>query len=315
MAGWGEQNIPDMSGKRVLVTGGASGIGYEAVRALAQHGAHVVLVDRNEQAGLAAIETIRALHPAASIEFRALDLSSQQAIKHFAEQLCAEGKPLDVLINNAGIQPLSSRRSTVDGFELTFGIGHLGHFSLTALLLPLLLAAPAPRVVTVSSMVHGQGTFDWQDLQIEKDYSAQRPYNQTKLANLLFAQELQRRADAAGVKLQSMAVHPGVSRTSIGANRKSLGSYGLMDHVTTLVLLAVMPLLGQSAQGGALPTLFAATSPDAKGGEFYGPSGFGEMKGPPKRAVVKRAGLDQDAARRLWDVSEQLTGIRFDRLS
>ncbi|TJY59056.1 SDR family NAD(P)-dependent oxidoreductase [Sinimarinibacterium sp. CAU 1509] len=311
MADWSEQNIPDQTGKRALITGAASGIGFEAARALAQHGATVLIADRNEAAGHTAVERIRALRADAQVEFLPLDLSNLQGVKDFAKALLARGEPLDILINNAGIQPITERRTSADGFELTFGIGHLGHFALTGLLLPLLHAAPAPRVVTISSIVHGQGYFDWDDLQMERGYSSQRPYNQTKLANLLFARELQRRIEQAGSKLKSIAVHPGVARTSIGANRKQLGPYHLVDHLITMILGLVMPLLGQPAAAGALPTLYGATSEDAQGGGFYGPSGFGEMKGPPKAAKIKPAGNDMDAAQRLWAVSEQLTGVVY----
>lgn len=311
MAGWSEADIPDCTGKRVLVTGGASGIGYDAARALAQHGAQVIIADRNVEGGQAAVAKIRALAPQAQVEFRALDLSSLQAAKDFAAAMVDERGKLDILINNAGIQPISERRESADGFELTFGIGHLGHFVLTAGLWPLIEAAPEPRVVTVSSMVHGGGRFDWDDLQITKNYSSQRPYNQTKLANLLFARELQRRVDAAGGKVQSMAVHPGVAQTSIGANRKQLGAFHMGDYFVSLVLKFVMPFLGQPASKGALPTMYAAASPQAQGGGFYGPQGFGEMKGPPGPAKIKPAAQDMAVAAKLWAVTEKLTGVRF----
>lgn len=311
MGKWGEGDIPDLSGKRILVTGGASGIGYETARALAQHGAEVIIADRNEQLGSSAPDRIRALRPDAKASYRMLDLSQLQVVKDFAAAFVAEGKPLDILINNAGIQPISERRTSPDGFELTFAIGHLGHFTLTGLLLPLLTASPAPRVVTVSSMVHGRGTFNWNDLQIERGYRSQRAYNQTKLANLLFAREFQRRIDAAGDNIRSIAVHPGVAQTAIGANRKQLGAFGLGDHLVSSILSVVMPFLGQPAAAGALPTMFAAAAPDAEGGGFYGPHGFGEMKGAPAPAVIKPSGQDMDAASKLWDISEQLTGVRF----
>lgn len=311
MRKWSENDIPDLSDRRALVTGAGSGIGFEAARALARHGAKVILVDRNEQAGFAGVERIRALRSDAQVEFRSLDLSDLRQVKDFAAKLVAEGEPLDLLINNAGIQPISERRVSPDGFELTFAIGHLGHFVLTGLLLPVIGSASQPRVVTVSSLVHGQGYFDWNDLQISRNYSSQRPYNQTKLANLIFAREFQRRIDAVGGGIKSIAVHPGVARTSIGANRKQLGKFQWGDHAVSAVLSMVMPFLGQPASAGALPTLYGATAPDAQGGGFYGPAGFGEMKGPPGPAVIKPSAQDRDTARKLWAVSEQLTGIRF----
>lgn len=312
MGNWSEKNIPDLSGKRVLVTGGASGIGFEAARALAEHGADVIIADRNEQAGKAAPDRIRQTAPNAKVEYRMLDLSSLKAVKEFGAAFVAEGKPLDVLINNAGIQPISERRVSADGFELTFAIGHLGHFTLTALLFPLLKATPGARIVTVSSLVHAQGKFDWNDLQMERGYSSQRPYNQTKLANLLFARELHKKLNAAGIKIKSIAVHPGVAQTSIGANRKQLGKFGFGDHVVSAILSLVFPYLGQPAAAGALPTMYAAASPDAEGGRFYGPTGFGEMKGPPGPAQIKAPGRDVKAAEKLWAVTEELTGVKFD---
>lgn len=308
---WSENDIPDLTGKRVLITGGASGIGLEAARALALHGADVIVADRNEHIGRTIPDRIRALRADARISFRPLDLSHLQTVKDFAASMIAEGEPLDILINNAGIQPISDRRTSSDGFELTFAIGHLGHFTLTGLLLPLLHAAPSPRVVTVSSMVHGRGGFDWADLQMERGYRAQRAYNQTKLANLLFAREFQRRIDEAGSKIRSIAVHPGVAQTSIGDNRRQLGKFGLGDYVVSSILTVVMPYLGQPAAAGALPTLYAATAPDAAGGGFYGPDGFGEMKGAPGPARIKPAAQDMAIARKLWDLTEQMTGIRF----
>lgn len=311
MAKWTEQDIPDLDGKRVLVTGAASGIGYEAARALAQHGAEVWLADRNEPAGRAAVEKIKALRSDARVKFLPLDLANLKSVRDFAVALVAQGKPIDVLINNAGIQPISDRRTSADGFELTFAIGHLGHYVLTGLLLPLLEAAPAPRVVTVSSMVHGRGRLDFDDLQMQRGYEAQRAYNQTKLANLLFAREFQRRIDKAGGRIKSIAVHPGVARTAIGAGRKNLGQFRRSDHLTSAILSVVMPFLGQPAAGGALPTMYAATSPDAKGGGFYGPDGFGEMKGAPKAAVIRPAAQDMAVARKLWQATEKLTGLRY----
>jgi len=314
MAKWTENDIPDLSGKRALVTGAASGIGFEAARGLALHGAEVLLADRNEQGGREALQKIRALRADAKVSFLPLDLSSQQAVREFAAKLVAENQALDILVNNAGIQPISERRATSDGFELTFGIGHLGHFTLTAGLFPLLLKSAAPRVVTVSSLVHRLGSFDWNDLQMEQHYFAQRPYNQTKLANMLFGRELQRRAQAAGLNLLSLIVHPGVSRTNIGNSRKALGSFHLIDKLISVVLGVVMSAFGQSAEGGGWPTLYACTSPKVTPGGFYGPDGLGETRGAPAPAKIHKAGLDDAAAKRLWEVSEQLTGARFTAL-
>ncbi len=311
MMQWSEQDIPDLGHKRVLVTGAASGIGYEAARAMALHGAEVLMADRNVPAGHAAVEGIRALRTDARVRFLPLDLSRLQSVRDFGTALVAERGRLDVLVNNAGISPIANRLTSADGFELTFAIGHLGHYVLTGLLLPLLNAAPEPRVVTVSSLVHGKGWFDWDDLQMERGYEAQRAYNQTKLANLLFALEFQRRLTQAGGKIASIAVHPGVARTGIGASRRNLGKLGLRDHAVSVVLAFVMPFLGQDAAEGALPTLYGATSPGAQGGGFYGPDGFGEMKGAPQAAKVKGVAGDRQVASRLWEVTEKLTGLRY----
>ena len=302
---------PDLVGKRVLVTGAASGIGFEAAKALAARGAEVLVADWNATLGPEAVTRIGQHCANASVAFQKIDLSQLEGIRKFAQSLLEEGRPLDILINNAGIKPIADRRVSADGFELTFAIGHLGHFLLTGLLLPLLEKAPEARVVTVSSMVHGRGRLDWDDLQIERGYSSQRAYNQTKLANLLFALELQRKLTPRGSTVRSIAVHPGVARTSIGANRRGLGKFRLADHVVSVILSMVMPWLGQDSAAGALPTIYAAASPDAVGGGFYGPDGFGEMKGLPAPARIKPVAQDALAAARLWQVSEQLTGISY----
>lgn len=309
MRDWTECDIPDLSGKTALITGGASGIGFAAARVFARRHAHVIIADRNEAASMAARRRICEDCPGSRIEYRWLDLANLTAVKSFAGALLKTQMPIDILINNAGIQPIADRRTSVDGFELTFGIGHLGHFALTSRLMPLLKAARAARVVTVSSLVHGKGFFDWKDLQMERGYAAQRAYNQTKLANLLFARELHRRLAGIGSPIRSVAVHPGIARTAIGANRGQLGKFRAGDHLVSVVLAMVMPILGQSAEKGALPTLYGATSAEAVGGGFYGPGGMGETRGPPAPAKVKEGARDMLAASRLWQASENLVGL------
>lgn len=311
MRGWSEDDLPDLTGRNVLVTGGASGIGFEAARALASRGAHVLLADLDGAAGNGAVERIRTASSNAQVDFRPLDLGDLAAVHDFSREMLAQGGKLDVLINNAGIQPIGERRLSIDGYELTFAIGHLGHFALTGRLMPLLTAGREARVVTVSSLVHGKGRSDWADVRMDRGYGAQQAYNRTKLANLLFAQELQRRLERAGSGIRSIAVHPGVARTTIGANRRKLGKFGLGDHVVTMILRMVMPNLGQSAAAGALPTMFAAAAPQAQGGAFYGPDGFGEMKGYPTLAKIRAKGRDFAAAASLWDLSEAATGVRI----
>lgn len=284
--------MPDLSGRYALVTGAASGIGLETAKAMALAGADVVIADIDQAAGLQAVQDIARLAATGNAEFIRLDLADQAEIEHACQPLLARGRPLDLLFNNAGIQPLSRRRMSVDGFELTFAIGHLGHFALTCRLLPLLLAAPRPRVITTSSLVHRHGRIATDDLNLEQGYSAQRAYNQTKLANLLFARELQSRARKQGTSLLSLAAHPGVARTAIGAHRSRQGRLGWRDHLVSATLALVMPMLGQDAAQGALPLLHAATHLDVEPGHLYGPQGLGEMKGPPGPARIVPHALD-----------------------
>lgn len=303
--------LGDQSAKRVLVTGGASGIGYETARAMVTAGAQVLIADLDHDRGEHVARALRKEQPGARISFAKVNLADLNCVDRFCQEQLDQGQPLDVLFNNAGIQPLSTRRETVDGFELTFGIGHLGHFALTAKLLPLLLDSKSPRVVTTSSLVHRQGRFDRDDLQITHHYEAQRAYNQTKLANLLFARELQILINRNGSHLASFAAHPGVARTAIGSNRQRQGQLRWKDHLVGLTLSVVMPLLGQDADKGALPLLHAATASDLEPGILYGPGGFGEMKGAPARSRMARAVTDEALTQWLWQMSEELCNVDF----
>ena len=316
MAKWAESSIPDLSGTRALVTGAASGIGYETARSLALRGAAVWLLDCDAAAGNTAVERIRAQHKDAKVTFEQIDLANLKGVRGFAQRQLALGDGIDLLINNAGISATHERRTTVDGFERTFGIGHLGHFALTGQLLPALLKTPAPRVISVSSLPHKDGVIDWNDLHMAHRYTSVRPYSQTKLANLLFAQELQRRADPAGARLSSIAAHPGFARTNIIKDaRKSMGRCHIMDYVASLTLSSAMSLLGQPAHAGALSILFAATAPNAKGGGYYGPDSLGGMRGAPTAAKIHRPALCPENARKLWEISERLTGVQFSALA
>lgn len=312
MPKWTLNDLPPQVGRRALVTGAASGLGLDTAKALAAAGAHVILSDRNVDAGEAAAGQLRA--SGAQAEFRALDLGDLAAIRRFAETVRAEGTALDLLVNNAGLLPPLQRAATRDGFELKFGVSHLGHFALTDGLLPALLQSKARRVVSVSSLVHAHGKIDFDDLQAEKSYEPQRAYNQTKLACLIFALELQARADTAGVALTSVAAHPGVARTAIGNQRKTDPPRRLQDRLELWSFNMAMKYFGQSAGDGALPILYAATMPDVKGGEFFGPDGFMEFSGYPKRVRPSRLALDTVVRTRLWEVSERLTGARYDAL-
>ncbi len=307
MQGFQAQNIPDQSGKRVIVTGATSGLGFETAKALAHHGAHVLIAVRDIAKGERAVEQIRATAHHAQLEIIHLDLSDLASVKACSQILLGQDRPIDVLINNAGVMAVPTRHTTKDGFELQFGTNHLGHFVLTANLLPLLRRAKAPRVVSVSSIVHKSGKIDFDDLPCERNYRPMRAYGQSKLAVLLFARELQRKSDQFGWGLMSMGAHPGFARTGLQTTGPQMGkakNKGL-DPYTALYFLS------QDAASGALPTLYAATSPDARKGEYYGPHGFFELKGQPKVAKQSKLASDPALAAKLWEVSEQLTGVKF----
>lgn len=305
------QPLPALHGRRALVTGAASGIGYETAAGLARAGARVILADRNEAGGRAAAERIRVLAPDTAVEFRALDLASLAGIRGFAEALCAEGQPLDVLANVAGILPPVRRATTVDGFELKFGINVLGHYALTGWLLPALLRAPAARVVNVSSLVQRSGRIHFDDLQAERGYAPQRAYGQAKLACLMLALRLHALARTRGSPLRSLAAHPGIARTALGSDRRLQNGHRLRDRMEERVQAWVFRWLGQEPAEGALPILHAAADPRAESGGFYGPDGFGEFRGAPVPVSPSKAASDTQAQQRLWRACEQLTGVRY----
>ena len=301
---WSVADIPPQNGKLAVVTGATGGLGYETALALARAGADVLVAGRNAEKGRAAMEGIKRAVPSAKVRFAMLDLASLASIRAFAT-LLPNGRPLDLLINNAGVMDLPTRRLTQDGFELQFGTNHLSHFALTALLLPLLRKAPAPRVVNVSSLAHRGGKIDFSNLQAERKYSSWAAYQQSKLANLLFTFELQRRSDAYGWGLMSNAAHPGYARTELIPNGPGTGG---LKGIGMKVLGSFM---SHSAAAGALPTLFAATSAEAAPNGYYGPNGFYELKGPVAPAQVFPQAKDEAVARKLWEVSEQLTAVKW----
>ena len=302
---WSVADIPSLNGKLAIVTGATGGLGYETALALVRAGAEVLVTGRNEEKGRVAIEQINRAVPSAKMRFAMLDLASLASIRAFAESMLANGRPLDLLINNAGVMDLPTRRLTDDGFELQFGTNHLSHFALTALLLPLLRIAQAPRVVNVSSLAHRGGKIDFANLQAERKYNSWPAYQQSKLANLLFTFELQRRSDAYGWGLMSNAAHPGFARTDLIPNGPGTG--GLKG----IGMKALGSLMSHSAAAGALPTLYAATAPEAVPNGYYGPNGIYELKGPVAPAKVLPQAKDQAVARKLWEVSEQLTGVKW----
>jgi NAD(P)-dependent dehydrogenase (short-subunit alcohol dehydrogenase family) len=302
---WSVANIPSLKGKLAVVTGATGGLGYETALALTQAGAEVLVTGRNEEKGRVAIERINRAVPSAKIRFAMLDLASLASIRALAETMLANGRPVDLLINNAGVMDLPTRRLTEDGFELQFGTNHLSHFALTALLLPLLRKAQAPRVVNVSSLAHRGGKIDFANLQAERKYNSWPAYQQSKLANLLFTFELQRRSEAYGWGLMSNAAHPGFARTDLIPNGPGTG--GLKG----IGMKALGSFMSHSAAAGALPTLYAATAPEAVPNGYYGPNGFYELKGSVAPAKVLPQAKDQAVARKLWEVSEQLTGVKW----
>lgn len=309
-ARWTTDQIPDLDGMTAIVTGANSGLGFETALELAHKGARVVLACRNLEKAAATAEVIQAAHPRAAVESLPLDLADLASVRAFAEKFLSSHRDLHLLCNNAGVMALPLRR-TADGFEMQFGTNHLGHFALTGLLIDRLMQTPAARIVTTSSTAHKVGRIDFDDLQSERSYGRVRAYGQSKLANLLFAYELQRRLAAAGADTQSLACHPGYAATNLQLAGPRMTGSSFLERASEWA----NSVFAQSAAMGALPTLYAATSPDARGGDYIGPSDYFESWGPPKKVESNGRSHDAESARRLWDVSESLTGVRYDRLS
>jgi NAD(P)-dependent dehydrogenase (short-subunit alcohol dehydrogenase family) len=298
---WTAADVPDQHDRTALVTGANSGLGFSAASVLAARGATVVLACRDTGKGRDAADRIGAASPGAVTEIVRLDLASLASVREAAEEVRSRHAGLDLLINNGGVM-VPPRGETADGFELQLGTNHLGHFALTGLLLDRLLTVPGSRVVTVSSHAHRFGHLNFDDLQSERRYRRGVSYAQSKLANMVFALELQRRLAAAGAKTASLAAHPGFSRTN------------LVRHVPVplrAVADVAFPLISQDSAMGALPLLRAATDPAARGGEFYGPGGRGQLTGYPKLAAPAKRAFDAEAQRRLWAESQRLTGVTF----
>jgi NAD(P)-dependent dehydrogenase (short-subunit alcohol dehydrogenase family) len=304
---WTTADIPDLTGRTAVVTGANSGIGFWTAVELARRGAAVTLAARDPGRGAGALSQLRAEVPAADAELAQLDLADLSSVRTFAAAYQPEG--LDLLVNNAGVMAVPLRH-TPDGFESQFGTNHLGHFALTGLLLPRLLARPGARVVTVTSGCHRIGRIDFADLDARGRYRKWPAYAQSKLANLLFTFELQRRADAAGVDLRATSAHPGYAATNLQTAGPRLAGSKVVESGAVLVTR----LIGQSAAAGAEPTLRAATDPAVRGGEVFGPAGFMELHGAPKQVAVSRRARDRGVAERLWTVSEEKTGVRYSVL-
>jgi NAD(P)-dependent dehydrogenase (short-subunit alcohol dehydrogenase family) len=309
MSHWTAAQIAPQHGKLSYITGANSGIGFHAALELARAGAGIILACRDKAKAEAARQRILAAIPQAQLEIAQLDLASLGSVRAAAQSFFATNRRLDLLINNAGVMAIPQRRLTSDGFELQLGTNHFGHFALTGLLLPALLkpstAAPA-RIITVSSIAHRGATMDFANLNWEHDYKPWPAYRRTKLANLLFGFELQRRIERARATALSLVVHPGVSNTNLFAAGPGTGK-----GIGAVMAPLVIRLVAQSDAQGALPTLYAATSSEVQGGRFYGPHGFKEMRGYPVEVRAEGQACDKVMAARLWQVSEQLTGVSY----
>lgn len=304
---WLEQHIPFQAGKTALITGANSGLGFESAKVLAARGARVILAVRDPAKGERAADEIHHAIPSAELELLPLDLASLASIRAAAAAFARAHDRLDVLINNAGVMAIP-RRTTADGFEMQLGTNHLGHFALTGLLLPLLFAAPAARVVTVSSGAHLLGRINFDDLQGERRYQPWLAYGQSKLANLLFAYELQRRLAAAGSGAISVAAHPGYAAT----NLQTVGPEMTGSALGQRLMVLANRIFAQSAAMGALPEIYAASAPDVRGGDYIGPDGSLGQQGFPKKVQSNARSHDRDVAARLWAVSEALTGVKYE---
>lgn len=308
--------VPDLSGRLAIVTGANSGLGFGLARRLAAAGADVVMAIRNRAKGEQAVADIRKTVPDAKLTIKSLDLSSLAAVAALGDQLNAEGRPVDILINNAGVMTPPERDTTADGFELQFGSNHLGHFALTGHLLPLLRAAGNARVVSLSSLAARQsGKIHFDDPQFEKSYAAMSAYGQSKLAVLMFALELDRRSRAAGWGIVSNAAHPGLTKTNLQIAGPSHGrdKPALMERLYR-ASWRFTPFLWQEIDEGILPALYAAAAPHAQGGAFYGPRGFYEAAGGGVRlAKVPERARNEADCQRLWELSERLTGVSYPK--
>lgn len=306
-AGWTAANIPDLSGKVAIVTGASSGLGLIAARELAAHGADVTLAVRNTAKGAQASAEIRATHPNAQVTVAHLDLTDLANIATFAETFAKSHKRLDILINNAGIMGLPTREVTKDGFEAQFGTNHLGHFALTGNLLPLIKKTKGARIVTVSSNLHKNGSMNFDDLNAEKSYKGWGAYSQSKLANLLFTSELQRRLAAAKVDAIAVAAHPGWSNTPLMVSGPMKGRGAFMKWLGQ----SVNNRMAQPVEMGALNEIYAAVAPGVQGNDYFGPDGKKNQSGYPSHNDRSEAAKNQADAERLWTMSEVLTGVKY----
>ncbi|QTN19077.1 SDR family oxidoreductase [Brevundimonas sp. AJA228-03] len=310
MPHWTTANIPDQTGKRAIVTGSTGGTGYETALELARKGAEIVIAARNPAKGEDAVRRIRRAVPTAQVRFEALDLADQASVVAFADRMLATGRPIDILVNNAGVMALPTREVTGDGFEMQLATNYLGHFALTARLLPLLTAGRA-RVVQLSSIAHRRGRIRFDDLNHATGYRAWPVYAQSKLAMLMFGLELDRRSAANGWGLTSVVAHPGYARTGLIANGPLVRAPFQRAVMAVILRPLIEPLISHSAAAGALPILMAATDPSVAGGAYVGATRLMELKGPPGPAKAEPQALDTAAAARLWEATEAMLGVRF----
>jgi NAD(P)-dependent dehydrogenase (short-subunit alcohol dehydrogenase family) len=306
MTSWTAADIPDQTGRIVLITGANSGLGLRSAEALARAGAQVLLACRNPAKAASALEAVEACATTGAPSVISLDLADLSSIEAAADAVADRVDHIDVLMNNAGVMAIPLRR-TADDFEMQIGTNHLGHFALTGRLLALLLASEHPRVISTSSQAHRIGKMRWDDLHWRKRYSKWSAYGQSKLANLLFAFELDRRAKSEGAALVAAAAHPGYASTHLQAAGPEMAGNPLMQRAMDLG----NRMVAQSDADGALPQLYAATMPDVAGGEYYGPSGLFEMRGSPAKVRASGAARDEGAAKRLWEISEKETGVSY----
>ena len=304
-----DMTVPDLCGKRAVVTGASDGVGLGIAARLAAAGAAVLMPVRNPSKGEAAITRILRQHPAANVSLRELDLSSLQSVAALGESLRQEGQPIHILVNNAGVMTPPDRRTTADGYELQFGTNHLGHFALVAHLLPLLRAGRA-RVTSQISVAANQGAINWRDLNWERSYDGMKAYSQSKIAFGLFGLELDRRSRAEGWGITSNLSHPGIAPTNLLAARPEVGRERDTPQIGLIRTLSRWGLLG-TVGTALLPALYAATSPEARSGRLYGPDGLGHLRGAPAEQTLYRPLRDTEEAERVWAVSEELAGVRI----
>jgi len=290
-------NIPDLTGKLAIITGANSGIGFEASRAMVTHGAQVILACRDIEKGEVAAQQIRSEISEAKLEVKTLDVADLASVRAFADAFTSKSVSLNILCNNAGVMMVPERVETKDGFELQFGTNHLGHFALTGLLLQVMKDTPGARIVTISSMGHRQGKIEFDNLNAELSYKRGGAYALSKLANLLFTYELQRRLESAGSDLIAVAAHPGWTATNL---QRYVWLFRFLNNI-----------LAQKPEMGVLPLLYAATAQDVRSGDYFGPDGFMEIRGYSKKVPSSKTSYDETLAKRLWEVSEEMTGVKY----